>query len=212
MKICLVLTLALVADFAMGDIDMCFMEKQTKTELRTFVNHYPENNHVYFGVKSCPENRLEIGATFFRYYFSIKFGRTKTETGAVRINKYDGGGIITKWSSEQVMLNCDEVKYFWMKWSKGELAIGQGLELGSRTLYTFNDADVRSELYSGLVHVVYKGTAEFENQCGILFKKHLCQRSLPLTSDLYRSLDDSLTYSVNNDEVMKLDEFPQRSK
>jgi hypothetical protein len=64
------------------------------------------------------------------------------------------------------MLNCNEVKYFWMKWSEGELAIGQGLELGSRTLYTINDADVRPELYASHVHVVYRGTAEFENQCG----------------------------------------------
>ncbi|ELU17125.1 hypothetical protein CAPTEDRAFT_217148 [Capitella teleta] len=173
MNICLVLTLALFADFAMGDIDMCFMENQTKNyELRTFVNHYPEKNHIYFGVKACPEGSLEIAA-YFGNYFGIMFGTEGLKTAAVHVRKHINGLPDTVWSSEQVMLNCNEMKYFWMKWSEGELSIGQGLELGSRTLYTFNDVDVRPELYAAFVHIVYRGTAEFENQCAGALKDQL---------------------------------------
>ncbi|ELU09687.1 hypothetical protein CAPTEDRAFT_208341 [Capitella teleta] len=118
MKIFLVLTLALVADFAM------------------------ENNHTYFGAKACLEDVPLIAAAFGNpaYYFLIQFGKVSESSAAVQIKK-DKDTSQTLWSSKQVMLNCNEVKYFWMKWSEGELAIGQGLELGSRTLYTFNDAD-----------------------------------------------------------------------
>ncbi|ELU05482.1 hypothetical protein CAPTEDRAFT_207295 [Capitella teleta] len=170
MKIFLVLTVALVADFAMGDIDMCFMEKQTEVfKIRTFVDHYPENNHTYFGVKACPEDVPLIGATFGNpaYYFFIIFGKVFGSPAAVQIMiEKEKGQPQILWFSKQVMLNCNEVKYFWMKWSEGELAIGQGLELGSRTLYTINDADVRPELYSSLIYMLREGTAEFENQCG----------------------------------------------
>ncbi|ELT96413.1 hypothetical protein CAPTEDRAFT_203050 [Capitella teleta] len=148
MKIFLVLTLALFADFAMGDIDMCYMERQTVNNI-TLVNHYPENNYIYFGIVACPEALLELVGNF-NFYYSIRLGQEKLKTAAVQIMKYTAGGLDVLWSSDQVLLNCNEVKYFWMKWSEGELAIGQGLELGSRTLYTINDADeYRQSIGSG---------------------------------------------------------------
>ncbi|ELT89719.1 hypothetical protein CAPTEDRAFT_188317 [Capitella teleta] len=157
MKIFLVLTLALFADFAMGDIDMCFMEKQTETLVfHNFTNHYPGSNHFYFGIKACEHNDLVIATTFETNMFMLYFKKGKI--GAWKNN-------IRRWSTDQVMLNCNEMKYFWIEWSEGELSFGKGLELGNGTLYTFNDADVRPELNGGLKYFEFDGGAEFENQC-----------------------------------------------
>ncbi|ELU04031.1 hypothetical protein CAPTEDRAFT_199938 [Capitella teleta] len=70
MKIFLVLTLALFADFAMGDIDMCFVGKQTKTQFLEFPNHCPGSNHFYFDMKPCAV-RIEITAIFGNDIFKV---------------------------------------------------------------------------------------------------------------------------------------------
>jgi hypothetical protein len=64
------------------------MEKQTEVfQIRTFVDHYPENNHTYFGAKACLEDEIQIAAAFGNpaYYFLIQFGKEPESSAAVQI-------------------------------------------------------------------------------------------------------------------------------
>ncbi|ELU07665.1 hypothetical protein CAPTEDRAFT_202596 [Capitella teleta] len=68
------------------------------------------------------------------------------------------------------LLDCDEMKYFWLKWIEGELSFGQGLQVGSGVLATIADNDVHAEYdtakYSWLDMSTLSTGADFEKQCG----------------------------------------------
>ncbi|ELU12116.1 hypothetical protein CAPTEDRAFT_202218 [Capitella teleta] len=172
MKIFVVLMCALFADFAMGDVDMCLMQKLSTTDYDSFVNHYPGSNHVYFGIKACAESNIQVFVPFDKgLYFKLFFGPPSDDTASVWMSKfkpsekelYLGG-------STEVSLDCNTMKYFWMKWVDGTLLVGQGLQLESRELFKIDDNDVRSKLSSSMDYDVdyIVGSIEIDNQCGIL--------------------------------------------
>lgn len=58
-----------------GDVHMCFMANQTQLGvIREFVNDYPKGKHIYFGIKACPEDTVEIAAEFGDKFFVLNFG------------------------------------------------------------------------------------------------------------------------------------------
>ncbi|ELU17065.1 hypothetical protein CAPTEDRAFT_206375 [Capitella teleta] len=166
MKIFLVLTVALFADFAIGDIDMCFMEKLIDIDVgHKFVNHYPGRKQIYFGIKACADSLIEVGARFGEMFFVLSLG----PSNGTAVRTYKHNAIRPSSSGTESLLECNEMKYFWVHWMDGSLSFGQGLEIGIGTINTIIDDDVRPDIYNNFYYVMKVGNgAEFENQCGIL--------------------------------------------
>ncbi|ELU14487.1 hypothetical protein CAPTEDRAFT_185108 [Capitella teleta] len=172
----LILTITLLADVAIcEDVAMCPMgEQYTMAVLDVdFVNHYPERNYIYFGIKACRSAGVKL--LFQNVYFYTKFERKPYLDQPMImpiIGKYIGHeDPTTLWTSSTPLLDCDEMKYFWLKWIEGELSFGQGLQVGSGVLATIPDSDVHAE-YDDVLYVwddfTYGFTADFETQCASL--------------------------------------------
>ncbi|ELU05188.1 hypothetical protein CAPTEDRAFT_212214, partial [Capitella teleta] len=80
----LVLTLALLADFTMGDVHMCFMmeTQYNSDDGEKIVNHYPNADHFYIGVKACSAIEIKL---FFglecEFHIRLGLGDTTSITG-----------------------------------------------------------------------------------------------------------------------------------
>ncbi|ELU01898.1 hypothetical protein CAPTEDRAFT_191326 [Capitella teleta] len=171
----LVLTLALLADFTMGDVQMCFMmETQNNAEDGVeIVNHYPNADQLYIGVKACSAIEIKL---FFglecEFHIRLGLGDTTSITGGKLSKKcispdqeYYGIGPDYEdiWVDDELrLLDCNAMRYFWVEWSSESLSFGQGLQVGSETLATYNGAEAQIYLNAKLISY---GPAEIENQC-----------------------------------------------
>ncbi|ELU01754.1 hypothetical protein CAPTEDRAFT_195185 [Capitella teleta] len=171
----LVLTLALLADFTMGDVHMCFMmETQYNSDNgEKIVNHYPNADHFYIGVKTC--SAIEIKLFFgLECEFQIRLGLGLTSITGGKLSKkctspnqeyydYSLDDYEDIWVDDDLkLLDCNAMRYFWVEWSSEGLSFGQGLQVGSGTLATYNGAEAQIYLNAKLISY---GLAEIENQC-----------------------------------------------
>ncbi|ELT90167.1 hypothetical protein CAPTEDRAFT_213464 [Capitella teleta] len=191
MTTCLILTLVLLTDLAMGeDVRMCFMGKLEPMSQEVFVNNYPEAGHIYFGIKSCTS--AGIGLVFKNVPFFVIFDFVDGKRA--QISKTNSTGEIIKlWASPAKFLDCNTMKYFWLKWVDRELSLGHGLQVGMGTLATVADSEVSSKYDS--VDYFWNGEdppyPEFQHQCrlnqacGILVVENLGGRRLKCFTSKY---------------------------
>ncbi|ELU14441.1 hypothetical protein CAPTEDRAFT_210897 [Capitella teleta] len=163
MQIFAFLIIVLFADFAMGDdIRMCLATKiiaqgseMIRSQLARFVD-------FYIGVKACSEAGMALrfpSSTWGSFYFVM--GNPDTNTFQLMNN--DGQVLV----DSGVVLDCNEMKYFWMNKANGVLTVGRGLQSGTDTLITYlNPLLDRLNWGHAYFEKYGAGVAEFEKQCG----------------------------------------------
>ncbi|ELU14461.1 hypothetical protein CAPTEDRAFT_210916 [Capitella teleta] len=165
MKIFAFLILVLIADFAMGDdIYMCFAKNvsfggsHVKTE-------FVDADDFYIGLKACGEPRTLL--IFPNYLDSIELAFKNPDTNTFQLIKYYGKEVLVE--TGEVVLDCNEMKYFWLNKANGTLTIGRGLQSGTDTLTTYPNPLTDGFDWSGVFFANVGGdAAEFEKQCGRL--------------------------------------------
>ncbi|ELU16318.1 hypothetical protein CAPTEDRAFT_192427 [Capitella teleta] len=175
MNVFLALVLALSPNFVISEeVQMCSMGgHQPDPFMSDLENHYPESNHFYFGVKACRDAmlRLNFQDSTFSLYFETRYNGVTLMPEIVK-KHHDSLSGTTLWTSNMTLLDCDEMKYFWLKWIEGELSFGQGLQVDSGVLATIADSDVHAEYdtakYSWLDMSTLSTGADFEKQCASL--------------------------------------------
>ncbi|ELT87831.1 hypothetical protein CAPTEDRAFT_201760 [Capitella teleta] len=142
MKTFLVLTLTLLVDLAMAEVEMCEMadlaagtvENPTSTPL---VVNYPENNYIYVGFQACQGARLTIAKIFGLTTYRVHFGEANNTLYTVSLLTYATISETVVFSkAEESPLDCNEMRYFWVKVIDGEITFGKGLQVGSDEIGT----------------------------------------------------------------------------
>ncbi|ELU11130.1 hypothetical protein CAPTEDRAFT_209426 [Capitella teleta] len=155
MKIFAFLILVLFADLTMGDdIYMCpttNMNTQGYHEVKT---DFADADDFYLGVKACGEVLV-----------SIEFPQNKNAVELVIKNNFLLRNLVGEVlaESDEVVLDCDKMNYYWLNKANGVLTIGRGLQSATDTLMTY---PLPSELNWGRVMFGYFGNdvPEFEKQ------------------------------------------------
>ncbi|ELU14443.1 hypothetical protein CAPTEDRAFT_210899 [Capitella teleta] len=155
MKIFAFLILVLFADFAMGDdIHMCPVTAEAESSP---VTPFANDDSFYFGVKTCNEMKLYIGFPDYLDSLIFKIGRTFQLTN-------NNGQVLAK--SNQVVLDCNEMNYYWLNRINSVLTIGRGLQSGTDPLITYSNPLPDGFNWRGVFFAnVGRGAGEFEERC-----------------------------------------------
>ncbi|ELT99834.1 hypothetical protein CAPTEDRAFT_210817 [Capitella teleta] len=170
MRILLILTLFLLADLTLGNVDMCYLttlEGSTSDVYIPFVNLHPENDHFFVGVKGCKDVRIRMKYEFD--YYEILLGSYRYgHTAEVLLLNWKRDEMFLLFRSHKTVLDCNRMKYFWVKISGSELSFGTGLNVGNGTLKVYEGWDVNSSLLQDIEFGigVESSVTEFERQCG----------------------------------------------
>ncbi|ELU00441.1 hypothetical protein CAPTEDRAFT_204885 [Capitella teleta] len=167
-----VISLVLLVSLCQGDAGMCHLDtlRVSTTDPQDvyipFVNPYPENDHFFVGVKSCEDVRIKLNYNG-NEYFEIILG--KDGNSKVILQNLLFGQILTIFSTDMNVLDCDEVKYFWVRVTSLHLSFGEGLGVGNGTIHSHNgDYDVTPELLEDMEVGIGANSpeTEFEITCG----------------------------------------------
>ncbi|ELT91305.1 hypothetical protein CAPTEDRAFT_217552 [Capitella teleta] len=159
MKIFAFLILVLFADFAMGnDIRMSFAAKLTKGESHLVITDFADADDFYVGVKACTGAQVIFKNPMLPNSLRVIIGAPKTNTAqlwnAVKILLVDSG---------EVVLDCNEMKYFWMNKANGVLTVGRGLQSGTDIILQYSLPD--GFIWGDIFFVQFgEDEAEFEKQ------------------------------------------------
>ncbi|ELU11129.1 hypothetical protein CAPTEDRAFT_209425 [Capitella teleta] len=191
MKIFAFLILVLFADFAMGnDIRMSFAAKLTKGGIHLVITDFANADDFYVGVKACTGAMVTFVNSVNENTRTVMFGNSKTNTVQLWNRSHQ---VLAE--SYEVVLDCNEMKYFWMNKANGVLTVGRGLQSGTDIIlqYSLPDGFIWGRIF---FQKMGEDEAEFEKQVKAPFSSPDSVYLINL-----ETTNESDSFSVNNNIV-----------
>ncbi|ELU10219.1 hypothetical protein CAPTEDRAFT_215318 [Capitella teleta] len=169
MRIFVALTLIQLADFTCGVADMCpWKPLSTRTidgvTRLDFANLFTDTGYFYFGIRACVDAKSPILEMQFDGKDSVDYiilgAKNYTEVKIKQDNE-------VLYRANMALLDCNEMKYFWVSWAHGELQFGRGLSVDNDVIAAVDNAQAQSSSLVRLNLKILSGIAEVETDCDI---------------------------------------------
>ncbi|ELU15678.1 hypothetical protein CAPTEDRAFT_205092 [Capitella teleta] len=190
MEIFAFLILVLFADFAIGDDVHMSLAAKMKGGSHRVITDFADADDFYVGIKACTGASVIFSNSKRANTLAVSIGNLATKTAKL-LNGY--GTVLV--DSGEVVLDCNEMKYFWMNKANGVLTVGRGLQSGTDVIlqHSLPGRFIWGEIY---FQKMGEGEAEFEKQVKAPFSSPDSVYSINL-----ETTNESDSFQVNNNIV-----------